>query len=303
MNKLSVVFFGNGPVAAKSLEKLLDWVVVELVITKTRPAHHKDPAPVEVLAKKKAIEVALVSNKHELDNLINDLRPSSKLGLVIDFGVIINQPTINYFRFGIINSHFSLLPQWRGADPITYSILSGQPTSGVSLMQIDSGLDTGPILASQTLKVEHQTNLMLTNELISLSDNLLKQTLPLVVNGTCHRVKQSSLKKIATYSRILKKTDGVIDCNKLASVVEREIRAFSGWPNSTLTTKDGSIIICSANVSKVSTPPGELRVVNKKLFLGCGHNTALEIISLKPPGKKEMDATSFINGYRKLLAV
>jgi methionyl-tRNA formyltransferase len=122
----SVVFMGNGPVAAKSLELLKEWANIEFVITKRRPQHHKDPAPVEEYCKSHNLPYFYANNKQELQNIVESSSPSSKVAVVVDYGVIINKETINFFNKGIINSHFSLLPAWRGADPITFSILSGQ---------------------------------------------------------------------------------------------------------------------------------------------------------------------------------
>jgi len=301
MSDFTVVFFGNGPVAARSLELLLSWQKVEMVVTKTKPTHHKEPAPVEIVAKNHNLPLLFASNKQQLNEVILKNKPLSKLGLVIDYGVIIDQQAIDYFKLGIVNSHFSLLPEWRGADPISYAILSGQEFSGVSLMTIDEGLDTGPLIASQKLKVSNQTNPTLTSELIKLSNDLLKKNLPKYYNGQIKLVQQDTTNKIVTYSKMLKKNNGLIDCRKPATVIEREVRAFKGWPASRLITSKLELTICSASVSSIKANEGELVVNAKQLYLGCGHDTSLQIHRLKPTGKQEMDATSFINGYARLI--
>src|SRR4051812_14202772 len=135
-DKPSIVFFGSGPVAAKSLELLAEYCNVEAVITKPQPEHHKEPFPVLTLAKKRDFKVFTPVGKKELSDLFETKPVTSQLGIVIDYGFIINQDVIDYFPLGIINSHFSLLPEWRGADPITFAILSGQKETGVSLMLI-----------------------------------------------------------------------------------------------------------------------------------------------------------------------
>src|SRR3989344_3602452 len=144
-NKL--VFFGSGPVAAKSLRLLAQDFTIEAVITKPRLPHHRGAVPVLELAQKLKLPVYTASNKMELDELFDSLKFESEAAILIDFGIIISQKVIDYFPLGIINSHFSILPQWRGADPITFAVLSGQKATGVSLMLLVEKMDEGPLLA------------------------------------------------------------------------------------------------------------------------------------------------------------
>ena len=143
MKKMSetIVFFGSGPVAAKSLELLAQNFEIEAVVTKPQPAHHKEPFPVLALSEKLGLKIFTPDGKAALSELFASNPVTSRLGIVIDYGFIINRDVINYFDLGIINSHFSLLPEWRGADPITFSILSGQKQTGISLMLIDEKMD------------------------------------------------------------------------------------------------------------------------------------------------------------------
>src|SRR5690349_11528911 len=123
MKKPSFVFFGSGPVAAESLQLLMQNFSVEAVVTKPKPAHHRGAFPVLEVAEKFALPVYTVSNRSELSELINGKPFASKLGVLIDFGIIVGRDVIDYFPLGIINGHFSVLPQWRGADPISFAIL------------------------------------------------------------------------------------------------------------------------------------------------------------------------------------
>lgn len=291
-----IVFFGSGPVAASSLEKLAKWANIEIVITKQRPPHHKYPAPVEVLAKQLNLNLQYANSKNQLNELISNLSPNSKLGLVIDYGVIISKQVIDYFPYGIINSHFSILPEWRGADPITYSLLSGQNKTGVTLMSIDEGLDTGPIVATKKINIENDTNQSLTRKLIEVSDELLKEQLPLFFEQKIYAKPQDTISNIATYSRMLTKADSAINPAKPATLLEREIRAFQGWPASKISINNLQVAITYAEVSEKSLSMGEFSITKYKLFLGCRIGS-LEIVKLKPAGKKEMDVRSFINGY------
>ncbi len=300
----TIVFFGSGPVAAASLESLLNEFTIELVVTKHKPTHHKDPAPVEELAKKHGLQLAYADSKHELDTVIDTLNPASTCGVVIDYGVIISQHVIDYFSLGIVNSHFSLLPEWRGADPITFSLLSGQADTGVSLMIIDEGLDTGAIIAETPVAISsHDTGESLTQKLIDASNAQLAAILPLYIDGAAVGVPQDTHERIASYSRKLTKQDGYIDVLKPASALEREIRAFSEWPKSKLVINDSlTVIITKAQVLSQQLAPGELVITDAKELLLGTRVGSLSIIELMPLGKQKMSAAAFLNGYGARIA-
>lgn len=304
MKKISktAIFFGSGPVAAQSLNLLLDWLEIEAVITKPKKEHHKDPAPVEELAKRRGLKLYFANNKKELDDLIDTVKPASEYGLVIDFGVIISEKTINYFKKGIINSHFSLLPEWRGADPITYSLLSGQSDTGVSLMLIDKGMDTGQLLAEERLTIKESWNAKeLTENLIALSDFLLRNKLSKYLEGKLTPYDQDTKNKLTTYSTTISKQDGLIDINKPAGVIMREIKAYSMWPKSTLKiNNDFSVVITEASLSDESLKAGEILTTKDQFHLGLKFGS-IKIERLIPVNKKEMDVKSFLNGYRSKL--
>lgn len=293
--KPSVVFFGSGPVAAESLRLLQKHCEIEAIITK--PATVRDMATVA-----QNTCVHSVNTKAELDDLITSQVFQSRLGVLIDFGIIVSQKVINYFEKGIINSHFSLLPEWRGADPISFSILSGQEKTGVSLMMIDVGMDTGKILTQKSLAIEKDdTTPQLTQKLIALSDQLLKEHIPRYLSGEIVPRSQPHPDR-ATYSRKLTKEDGVLDFTKPAEILEREIRAFADWPKSRteIAGKDVVILKASVDPSRSGTPGEIFKTSDKQIGIATGSG-ALIIESLKPAGKKEMPASAFLAGYGNLL--
>lgn len=316
MNKLisTVIFFGNGPVAAECLRKFVDSfgsAAIEAVVTKDRPVHHKDPAPVETLANELGIQVWFASSKSELDQVIVSKKPKSVVGIVIDYGVVIGKATIDYFEKGIINSHFSLLPEWRGADPITFSLLSGQEQTGVSIMLIDEGLDTGKLLAIAPLNIEKNDNSeTLTSKLITLSNGMLTDVLPWYLEGKASAVKQElayenipgfSEPPKVSHSRKLTKEDGNLLFTKTAAELEREIRAYSVWPKSKTNIGGISCTITSAVTNSTELPSGEIRITdNKTLIIGCEAGS-LEVLELQPAGKNKMPVSAFLNGYGHLL--
>jgi len=305
MKKISntVVFFGSGPVAAKSLELLSDDFSIEAVITKPKPAHHNGDFPVLDIATKLGLPIITVRNKKELDDVIDKQPLTSKLGILIDFGIIVNQKVIDFFSLGIVNSHFSLLPEWRGADPITFAILSGQRHTGVSLMLLVEAMDEGPILAQKVYELPPTiTTPELTENLIQVSAKMLKENIPPYMAGTIRPVLQgqSFLSFVTTpsYSRKLTKQDSVIDWHKPATVIEREIRAFIGWPGSKTVLIGKEVTIIHATVVKEQGLPGVAQYDKSRLLVYCGVD-ALSINKLKPNGKKEMPVKAFLAGIQK----
>ena len=292
MEKSSVVFFGSGPVASRSLELLTADFTIEAVITKpTTEQQMANCVP--------GVAVYAVGNKKELSNLMRSVHFKSKLGILIDFGIIVTQDVIDAFPQGIINSHFSLLPQWRGADPITFSILSGQSKTGVSLMLLRAGMDEGPLLAQATLDIApDMTTPTLTARLIELSNDLIHATVAKYSAGNIKPTPQSDAEP--SYSRKLTKDDGLIDWNKPADQIEREIRAYIAWPRSRTQLAGREVIVTSAKVAPGNAPPGQIEANGSHLFVACGKGR-LEILQLQPAGKTSMSTKAFLAGYRQYL--
>ncbi|MDB5169885.1 MAG: fmt, methionyl-tRNA formyltransferase [Candidatus Saccharibacteria bacterium] len=293
----SVVFFGSGPVAAKALALLAQHSTIEAVITKPQPEHHKEVFPVIATSRDLGItNVLTVSNKRELADLFADQKFTSRVGVVIDFGIIITQDVIDSFELGIVNSHFSLLPKWRGADPITFSVLKGDSETGVSLMLIVEKLDEGPVLVQQALPLTADvTTPVLTDQLIQLSDDLLKATLPLYLASSIEPQPQPETG--ATYSSKLSKEDGTIDWQKSAIDIERQIRAFIEWPKSRTTIGGRDVVITAAHVESGTGTPGVIWLQDRQLGMQTGEGI-LVIDQLIPAGKKPMSGSDFLLGYK-----
>lgn len=304
----SIVFFGTGPVAAASLELLARDFSIEAVVTKPRPEGHRGAVPVLETADRLGLKIVEVVNKKAVTEKISEAKLNSKVAVLIDFGIIVEQKVIDSFTFGIVNSHFSLLPQWRGADPITFSILSGQSKTGVSLMLLVEKMDEGPLLAVGEYDLTPDiTTPKLTEDLIGLSYALLKDTLPKYVRG---EVKSAPQEKVAgivgyspepSYSRKLTKEDGVLDWNKPALQLEREVRAYLEWPKSRTIIGGHAVIITEAKAVDGEGTPGELWRAGKSLGVYCAKGVLL-IEKLKPAGKGEMTTEAFLNGYGKDIA-
>lgn len=287
-HRQSIVFFGSGPVAARCLELLLEHYDIEAVVTKPRPPHHKYDVPVIEIASNHNLSILTAANRTELDGLISAQNFTSEIAVLIDFGIIVSKKIIDAFPLGIVNSHFSLLPEWRGADPITYAILSGQPKTGVSLMLIDEGMDTGKILTRRSIDIApDDTSVSLTDKLIRLSSELLNECLPGYISGSLKPKNQPHPDR-ATYSRKLTKLDGIIDWSESAATIERKVRAYQPWPRCSTVINNHRIIILKSHVSDNKKTP---------LDIQCGDGAFLSIDQLIAPSGKTMSGDAFLRGY------
>jgi methionyl-tRNA formyltransferase len=307
-DKPSIVFFGSGPVAAASLDLLLQSFGIEAVVTKPRPAHHKGAVPVLELASSLELPIITAANKSELSEQIASAQFQSQVAVLIDFGIIVARDVIEKFPLGIINSHFSLLPEWRGADPITFAILSGQQTTGVSLMLLVETMDEGPLLAQIPYKIEpHETTPSLTEALIELSYESLREIVPLYLSGEAVATPQELITMASnptpTYSRKLTKNDGILDLTKSAGALEREIRAYLEWPKSRTTIAGKDVIITGARAAQaaIANPDNKTSFVSDSQICLQTCDGVLVIDSLKPAGKGSMSAAAFLAGYGRNL--
>lgn len=290
LSKTKIVFMGSGPVAASTLQSLIENFDIEAIVTKSATKDiMSDLAPKSL--------VFAADDKQTLENIVDSNNFSSQIAVLVDYGVIVSKKVIDSFEMGIINSHFSLLPKLRGADPIAFAILEGLDRTGVSLMVIDEGLDTGKIIVQRSLKVEPREIInSLTDKLVELSNKLLGEYLPLYILGVVKARSQPHPDR-ATYSRKLRKEDGVINWSKPAEQIDREIRAFLQWPKSRTKLAEKDVIITNAQVLGGSGKPGTVTTENKSLVIYCGKGS-IKVNKLKPAGKNEMPAEAFLAGYK-----
>lgn len=303
--KTKLVFFGTGPVSLACLEGIATHFELEAIITKPdaiSPHGKPHPAPVKAWAQVRGIPLHQPASEADLIGLIESNQFQSQLGLVVDYGFIIPEQVINAFSRGIVNSHFSLLPQWRGADPITFAILSGQSVTGVSLMVIVPALDEGDLITSAEYKIpRNATTEILTIALSNLSNQLLIKYLPKYAENEIHPTPQDP-SQAPTYSRKLTKADGRLDWSKPAVELEREIRAFLGWPGSRATIAGSDVIITAAECDQASgpgskTPGTAFKAAANRIGVATSEGTLL-ISRLKPAGKRDMTARDFLSGHK-----
>lgn len=219
------------------------------------------------------------------------------LMVVVGYGQIIPQSIIDIPPRGILNVHASLLPKYRGAAPVQWAIANDESETGVTIMQIDAGLDTGDMLAKRSVIIgPDEGSPELSTRLAEVGAALLIETIDAIASGRAVPEKQNEAD--ATLAPILKKEDGLVDWSRSASEIYNRFRGFSPWPGAYTTFRGQMLTLTSLRpVSSYSLAPGSLRVEKQSLFVGCGGETALQLLEVQPAGKKRMAAGAFVNGY------
>jgi methionyl-tRNA formyltransferase len=297
--KPELVFFGTGHISLRALTAVAKQFMIEAVVTKSpRGAHNsQSTTATQDWADEHGVDCYQASSKEELRQLFAGSNFRAQLGLVVDYGVIIPEEVIDYFPLGIVNSHFSLLPKHRGADPIRAAIVNRDELTGITAMKITPRLDDGPILAQSEIKLDQtETASELTAALLELQDNWLPQILTDYLRGDIKPEPQEE--STATHTTKLAKADGDINWTESAATIEAKIRAYADWPKSRTTISDINVVVHTATVTDVKSvdKPGSTHINHKQLLVDTG-DYQLELTQLQPAGKKPMDATSFINGY------
>jgi methionyl-tRNA formyltransferase len=204
-------------------------------------------------------------------------------------------------RLGCINVHASLLPKYRGAAPINWAIAKGERETGVTIMQMDAGMDTGPIIAKRALVIgDDETAAELSMRLAQLGAEALSAVLPLIERGEITPTPQDEQE--ATYAPILKREDGLIDWQMSAREIANRVRAFQPWPGTYTQFRGARLTIwraSEAQASGESTEPGAITSIDKSaISVTCGGSTSLAVEELQAEGKRKMSARDFVNGMR-----
>ena len=262
--------------------------------------------PVKKLAIELGLPVFQPEKIAELESKIKNLRPD--LAVVAAYGQIIPQSILNIPKYGFINIHASLLPKYRGAAPIQAAILNGDLETGVSIMKMEAGLDIGPVLGQNIVKVRAtDTALSLFNKLTDCGLEIFIPLLKKYIKGEIKPIAQDG--REATYARTLKKSDAEIDWQKSAEEIERMVRAYNPWPgcHSELRIKNYElrikIIKVAHNPALINKhQPGYFFSYSGELAVQCGKD-ALIIKKIQPAGKKPMTGNEFINGYGNKLKI
>ena len=215
--------------------------------------------------------------------------------LTIGYGVLLPEELLSIPVHGCLNLHFSLLPRWRGAAPVQRAIEAGDPVSGVTVFQLDPGMDTGPIYSVKRFALDSDiTSDELFSELGALGVEAIEDSLNAIKAGIRPEPQKSDG---ATRAMKISKEECEIDWNLDAQLISQKIRAFTSSPGAWTRFRGEAVKIDSVNISEETLQPGLLKVVNKELLVGTSSN-AVSIGFLTPAGKSRMDAKSWLNGAR-----
>lgn len=300
---MRVVFLGTPEFAVPSLRAIVA-AAHDVVAVFTQPDRPKgrggelSQSPVKVAARELGIAIHQPERirRPESIELLRQLAP--ELMVVVGYGQIIPQTIIDIPPHGILNVHASLLPKYRGAAPIQWAIANGETETGVTIMQIDAGLDTGDMLLKQTVAIgPEETAPELSARLAPTGADLLLRAIERIENGTVRREKQNNAE--ATHAPILKKEDGLIDWWRPASQIYNRLRGFTPWPGAYTSFRGQQLSMLRAKpAADPKMAPGALIAEKRRVFAGCGENTALELLEVQLAGKKRMNAEAFANGYQ-----
>lgn len=302
---MKIVFLGTGDIGLPTLRYLLAHSEHELVAVVTqpdRPTGRKlipSPPAVKVLAEAAGVPVMQPEKIRDFLAPLRELK--ADLFVVVAYGQLLSQAVIDIPKLGCVNLHASLLPKHRGASPIQSAILAGDPTTAMTVMFVELGLDSGPVLLSEPVAISPQeTGGSLHDKLAGIGPQALARALPLLATGSAPRTPQDHT--AMTHCRKLTREHGVIDWNSPAPELERKIRAFDPWPGTSTRwpTNDGITkllkIFPPVSISDHSGAPGTIAKADKDgLLIHCGQGAIL-VQEIQLEGKRRMSVRDFLSG-------
>lgn len=302
---LRIIFAGTPDFAARHLDALLSsgHQVVGVFTQPDRPAGRGKklmPSPVKVLAEEHGLPVFQPASLRPQENqqLVADL--NADVMVVVAYGLILPKAVLDMPRLGCINVHGSLLPRWRGAAPIQRSLWAGDADTGVTIMQMDVGLDTGDMLYKLSCPITDEvTSAMLYDKLAELGPKGLIDTLQQLADNRVQPEVQDEV--LVTYAEKLTKEEARLDWSLPAAQLERCIRAFNPWPMSWLEIDGQPVKVWQASViaGPVNAAPGTIIEANKQGIQVATVEGILNLESLQPAGKKAMSAQDLLNSRRE----
>jgi methionyl-tRNA formyltransferase len=300
-----IVFMGTPDFAVPTLRRLIkDHEVIGVVTQPDRPVGRKGDLrqpPVKQVALEHQIPVyqpEKLRNRPEAVDALRDMGVPD-LYVVAAFGQILPQDVLDIPRMGSINVHASLLPRWRGAAPIQAAIREGDRETGITIMLMDAGLDTGPILSKATIVISRmETGESLHDKLAELGADLLAATLPGYLNGNIDPKQQND--SLATYAPQIEKSDGEIDWHWEAKRIDRLVRAFTPWPGTHTTWEGKRLKVLTGGYGRGGVVSGLVIERDGQLAIGTGKGLYYPA-RLQLAGGKAMDVHDFLNGYPSIV--
>lgn len=314
MRTFRIVYMGTPDFAVPPLEALLDGPD-EVVLVVTQPDRPKGrsgrpvPPPVKVVAERAGIEVMQPKTlRGEAGEALLAAIDEKKidLGVVAAYGRILPRALLDRPAQGFVNVHASLLPRWRGASPIQWAIAAGDARTGISIMRMDEGLDTGPVIHTRTLDIRpDDTGGSLFERLAPLGAEALTEALDLMRRGEAQESPQDASK--ATYAEMLSRGDAALDLGEAADVLARRVRAFQPWPGAHLVLDGKRLKVlgaealsaedASAEETSTGAAPGTIIAAGAAgIDVATGHGI-LRLLVIQPEGKRPMSAAAFLAGH------
>jgi methionyl-tRNA formyltransferase len=307
---LRIVFIGTGEIGVPTLRALLDseHEVVGIVTQPDKPVGREqriEPPPIKKALIGTArppgapiVQPARIKDPQTIEE-IRRLTPD--VIVVIAYGQILPRDVLEIPRVACLNLHASLLPRWRGAAPVQAAIAAGDCETGITVMYMDEGLDTGDILLQRNIEIlPNETGGSLHDRLAQIAPETLLESLRLLAAGNAPRIAQDNAR--ATYAPKLKREHGQIDWSESAETIERKIRAYNPWPGAFMKVDHQNLKVFSASVVDLNGQPGEILRSDKDLIVAAGKG-ALSLARVQLEGKRRMTAAEFLRGHGALLRV
>ncbi|MCX6796598.1 MAG: methionyl-tRNA formyltransferase [Candidatus Falkowbacteria bacterium] len=305
-NKISIIFVGTpefGIPVLVSLASNNDFNILGVITQPDKKFGRQqivNPPPIKKVAFSYGLPVYQPEKINNFAKEIKNLKPD--LILVVAYAQILSEEILSIPRYGCLNVHGSLLPKYRGAACIPTAILNGDKKTGITIMKIDKGLDSGPIIAQEEINIDpDETSQSLSKKLSALAGKTTVQIIKKYINGELPARPQDD--SLATKTKMLKKNDGLIDWNNEAEKIERFIRAMYPWPGAFSYFNSKRLVLVKAeneilqiNQYKI----GEVFLSDKQVAVQC-KSDAIILNTVKLEGKKEMPVVKFLNGYQNFI--
>jgi methionyl-tRNA formyltransferase len=303
VSRYRLAFMGTPPFAARALDALIKagHAIPAIYTQPPRPAGRGQkpvPSAVQALAEAHGIEVRDPASLRGQEEQERFAALDLDLAVVAAYGLILPKPILEAPRLGCFNIHASLLPRWRGAAPIQRAILAGDAITGVTIMRMDPGLDTGPMLLKRTVPIGRwTTTASLTDELAGLGAELIAETLDLMAQDALEETSQPE--RGVTYAAKLDRVEGQINWQASAINLDRRVRALNPWPGTFFTVRGERIKLLAATICDDEGVPGMLLAQSKadgSPIVACGLG-ALKLTQLQRPGRTAQDGAAFLRGF------
>lgn len=298
-----VVFMGSPDFAVPALKRMAEkFAVVGVVTQPDRPAGRGRTLmapPVKVMAQELGLPLLQPEKLRQPEVFQQLSRWEPDVIVVAAFGMILRKEVLELAPFGCINVHASLLPRWRGAAPIQACLLAGDLETGITIMKLDAGVDTGPLLSQKSIQIgKLDTGGSLFNKLAELGGELLLDTLPAYLKGKI--VPQPQDEKLATYAPMIKKEEGLLDFTEPAESLIRRVCAFNPWPGAYMLLNGQPLKIHVAHMESGPSHPAKRSILkgNPAISTSAG---VLVLDEVQPPGRKTMTGKAFLAGARDWL--